>query len=50
MRADLVLLSTNPLDDVTTLARPAGVMTAGRWLDRAALDAGLAAIEARHAR
>ena len=50
MRADLVLLSANPLDDVTTLARPAGVMAAGRWLDRAALDAGLAAIAARHAR
>ena len=50
MRADLVLLSANPLEDLDALARPEGVMAAGRWLDRAALDAGLAAIEARNAR
>ena len=50
MRADLLLLSANPLEDVRALERPAGVMVAGRWLDRAALDAGLEQIAARHAR
>ena len=50
MRADLVLLTANPLTDVDALARPAGVMAAGRWLDRATLDAGLERIAARHAR
>lgn len=37
-RADLVLLSANPLDALNTLRRPAGVMVRGRWLDRAELD------------
>ncbi len=36
-RADLVLLDGNPLDDITQLRRPAGVMVRGRWYDRAAL-------------
>ena len=50
MRADLLLLASNPLESASALERPAGVMTAGRWLDRAALDAGLERIAARHAR
>jgi imidazolonepropionase-like amidohydrolase len=37
-RADLVLLHGNPLQDVRRTWEPAGVMLAGRWLDRAALD------------
>ena len=49
-RADLVLLDANPLADVGNVARIRGVMVRGRWLDRAALDAGLAAIEQKHAR
>jgi imidazolonepropionase-like amidohydrolase len=42
-RADLVLLYGNPLQDIRHTREPAGVMLAGRWLDRAALDQGLLA-------
>lgn len=52
-RADLVLLDGNPLADLTVLRRPAGVMVAGRWLERARLDAlldGVAAAAARQAK
>lgn len=45
-RADLVLVPRNPLDDITVLTRPAGVMLQGRWLDREALDARLDAVAA----
>lgn len=38
-RADLLLVSANPLDDLSVLQRPLGVMTAGRWHDAAALAA-----------
>lgn len=31
-RADLVLVASNPLDDVATLIRPDGVVLRGRWL------------------
>jgi imidazolonepropionase-like amidohydrolase len=48
LAADLVLVARNPLDDVAALGRPEGVMVRGRWLDRAELDRGLAAIAARH--
>jgi imidazolonepropionase-like amidohydrolase len=37
-RADLVLLSANPLDDLRALARIDGVVLNGRWLSRTALD------------
>ena len=37
-RADFVLLSGNPLEDITNTARIRGVAIGGRWLDRAALD------------
>jgi imidazolonepropionase-like amidohydrolase len=49
-RADVVLLDANPLTDITNLAKIRGVMVRGRWLDRATLDAGLLAIEKKHAR
>ena len=49
-RADLVLVDANPLADVANVAKISGVMVRGRWLDRAALDAGLAKIEAKHKR
>lgn len=48
MRADLILLEQNPLDDLDAMQVPAGVMVRGRWLSRAFLDEGLAVIEARH--
>lgn len=33
-RADLVLLASNPLENLTALSRPVGVMTRGRWQTR----------------
>ncbi|MEM8772307.1 MAG: amidohydrolase family protein [Pseudomonadota bacterium] len=43
-RADLVLLDTDPIADVSTLKDPAGVMVNGHWRDRAALQEALAQI------
>lgn len=37
-RADLVLLSANPLDDIRNTTRIEGVAVGGRWLERAELD------------
>ncbi|MCA1779630.1 MAG: amidohydrolase family protein [Xanthomonadaceae bacterium] len=36
--ADLVLLDANPLEDISNVRRIRGVMRAGQWFDRAALD------------
>jgi hypothetical protein len=47
MRADLILLESNPLDDLDNLKSPAGVMVRGTWLSRPEIEAELAAIEAR---
>lgn len=47
-RADLVLLDANPLEDLETLAAPAGVVLRGRWLSADEIATGLAAIAARH--
>ncbi len=44
-RADMVLLPGNPLKDIRYTAHPAGVMIAGRWLDRAELDSKLKELE-----
>ena len=41
-RADLILLEANPLDDLATMARRAGVMVRGRWLPEAEIQARLA--------
>lgn len=38
-RADLLLSSANPLDDLATLAQPLGVMAQGRWYPQARLRA-----------
>lgn len=43
-RADLVLLDANPLAQIGNIRRVNGVMVSGRWVDRARLDAMLAAI------
>lgn len=48
-RADLVLLEANPPDDLANLTERAGVMIRGRWMPRAEIDAGLAALAAKHA-
>lgn len=37
-RADLVLVSANPLEDITNTERIRGVAIGGRWLDRTTLD------------
>ncbi|HYI39646.1 MAG TPA: amidohydrolase family protein [Allosphingosinicella sp.] len=48
-RADLILIEGDPLKDVANVRRRAGVMVGGRWLGRDEIEAGLAAIAARHA-
>ncbi|MGH7551706.1 MAG: alpha/beta fold hydrolase, partial [Longimicrobiales bacterium] len=45
-RADLVLLSADPLQDVASLSRIEGVMVRGRWHPKAEIDERLAAIAA----
>ena len=37
--ADLVLVASDPRDDVTVLASPAGVIKRGRWYDRSGIQA-----------
>jgi imidazolonepropionase-like amidohydrolase len=49
MRADLVLLEGNPLQDVRNVHRQAGVVLRGCWLPRAEIDRRLEEI-ARQAR
>lgn len=45
LRADMVLLRANPLDDITDTRAIEAVVANGRYLDRASLDAMLAAVE-----
>ena len=47
--ADLVLLRANPLEDIRHAREIEGVMRAGRWFDRAALDELLDGVERRAA-
>jgi len=47
-RADLVLLDSNPMDDLDNLTDRVGVMVRGRWVSRAEIDAGLEALAAKH--
>jgi imidazolonepropionase-like amidohydrolase len=47
--ADLLVLDRNPLDDITATRAIRAVVVKGQPLDRAALDAMLAAVEARAA-
>jgi len=48
MRADLMLVSANPLVSLESLREPLGVMSAGRWRTRQQLDALLAQQQARY--
>jgi len=48
-RADLVLLGSNPLDDLQNLTDRVGVMVRGRWVSRAEIDEGLRRLAAKHA-
>ncbi|WP_343343289.1 amidohydrolase family protein [Sphingomicrobium sp. XHP0239] len=41
-RADLLLVDGDPRSDITVLRRPRGVMVAGHWYDRTALDTAFA--------
>lgn len=41
-RADLILLPRDPVQDLSALKQPAGVMVSGHWYDRAAIDKALA--------
>ena len=43
-RADLILLTANPLDDIANLQRRAGVMVGGRWLPEADIQSRLTEI------
>lgn len=47
--ADLVVLRKNPLEDIRHARKIEGVMRAGRWFDRAALDELLDGVEQRAA-
>jgi len=47
-RADLILLEANPLENITNVSKIAGVMTRGKWLSGAEIDAGLEKIEERN--
>jgi len=47
-RADLVLLGSNPLEDLESLSDRVGVMVRGRWVSRQEIDEGLARLAAKH--
>ncbi len=47
-RADLILLTSNPLSDVGNIAKRAGVMVNGRWLPEADIQARLERIAAAY--
>ena len=46
-RADMILTDANPLEDLSALENPQGVMVRGIWLSRETIDQELKAIEAR---
>jgi len=48
--ADLILLEANPIQDISNARRQVGVMTAGRWMTKASIDAHLAEIASRHSK
>ena len=48
-RADLVLLSANPLDDLDNLTGRVGVMVKGHWISAQEIETGLAALAAKYA-
>ena len=50
MRADIVLLESDPLADPLAYERNEGVMARGRWLSREAIDGALAQLAALYAR
>jgi len=49
-RADLLLLDGNPLQDITRIARPLGVMARGRWMPQAELQRMLDDVQPSYAK
>ncbi len=47
-RADLVLLGSNPLDDLDNLNDRVGVMVRGQWVSAQEIESGLEALAAKH--
>jgi imidazolonepropionase-like amidohydrolase len=47
-RADLVLSATDPLDDLSTLRKPLGVMAKGKWYSQGDLQKLLDGVEKRY--
>jgi len=47
-RADLILTSGNPLDNLATLDKPLGVMVQGRWRDAPQLQALLDSVAGKY--
>jgi len=47
-RADMLLLSENPLNDIAAIRQSEGVMIRGQWLSRVYIDEKLAEIEAAY--
>jgi imidazolonepropionase-like amidohydrolase len=45
MRADLLLLDSNPITDVGNTTKIAGVMLNGRWMSRQEIDKRLKELE-----
>ena len=43
-RADLLLLTANPIDDIANVASRAGVMANGRWMAEGEIQERLAAV------
>jgi len=49
-RADLILISANPLDDIANAAKVCGVMVSGRWYPKKQLKAYLEEVRSRRSR
>jgi imidazolonepropionase-like amidohydrolase len=49
-RADLLMLESNPLENLSHLTDRVGVMARGRWIPEAEIQEGLQAIAAKHGR
>ncbi|HLL70264.1 MAG TPA: amidohydrolase family protein [Pyrinomonadaceae bacterium] len=49
-RADLLLIDGNPLQDISRLSRPLGVMARGRWMPQAELQRMLADVPVAYAK
>lgn len=47
-RADLILVDSNPLDDIANLQQISGVMVSGKWMPKSFINEKLASIEASY--